>query len=62
MSEAVLRYLIGVAVLAMVALSYSALRKRGGRAILADCVFCFSCMLGVVAAVAAAVYLLCRLK
>ena len=62
MNEAVLRYIRGVLLLALVALAYSAMRKRGWRAILADCVFCFSCMLGVVAAVAAAVFLLCRLK
>lgn len=62
MKEAAARYILGVVVLALVALSYSFMRKRGWRAILTDCVFCFSCMLGVVAGVAAAVYLLCRLK
>lgn len=62
MNEAVFRYLAGLVLCALVALSYSAMRKRGLRAILADSAFCLACMLGVVAAVAAVVYLLCLLK
>jgi hypothetical protein len=62
MSDAVVRYTAGVVLCAVVAVAYAATRKRGLRAILLDSLLCFGCMMGVVAAVAAAVYLLCTLQ
>jgi hypothetical protein len=61
-NEAVGRYIAGVLLCAIIALAYSATRKQGLRAILLDCVFCFTCMAAVVAAVAVTVHLLCTLK
>jgi len=61
-NEAVVRYIVGVLLCAVVAVAYSATRKRGVRAIVLDSMFCFACMAGVVAAVAAVVLVLCSLK
>jgi len=61
-NDAFLRYLAGLVLVAVVALAYSATRKRGVRAILADSAFCFGCMLAVVGVVAGIVYLVCVLK
>jgi len=62
MSESLLRYLTGLLLCALIAVAYAAMRKRGPRAIARDSIFCLACMLAVVAAVAAAVELLCALK
>ena len=62
MSEAVLRYVAGLVLCAVVAVAYSATRKQGLRAIVTDGLLVFGCMLGVVAAVAAVVWGLCALK
>ena len=62
MNEAVWLYLCGIVLCALISLAYSSTRKRGARAIARDCAFCFGCMLAVIAAVAAAVHLLCELK
>ena len=62
MNEAVIRYIAGVVVCAVVAVAYSATRKQGLRAIVLDSLFCFGCMLAVVAAVAVVVYIFCAMK
>jgi len=62
MNDAVIRYIAGLVLCAVVAVAYSATRKRGLRAIVLDSLFCFGCMLGVVAAVAAVVYFFCAMK
>jgi hypothetical protein len=61
-NEAVWRYICGVVLCALISLAYSATRKRGVRAVAKDCVFCFACMMAVIAAVAVVVHLLCELK
>jgi len=58
----VVRYVAGLLLCVLVAVAYSASRKRGARAILLDSLFCCACMLAVIAAVAAIVCVLCRLK
>jgi len=58
----IVRYLAGLVLCAAVSVAYSAMRKEGLRAIVADSLFVFGCMLGVVAAVAAVVWGLCALK
>ena len=62
MNEAVVRYIAGALLCAVVSVAYSATRKRGLRAIVLDSLFCFGCMSGVVALVAVAVMALCSLK
>ena len=62
MNDAVLRYVMGVLLCAAIAVAYAATRKRGARAVLIDSVFCFGCMLAVVAGVAAVVHVFCALK
>lgn len=62
MNGAIFRYIAGLVLCAMIAVAYAATRKRGWRAVLLDSAFCLGCMLGVVAAVAVAVHLLCELK
>jgi len=62
MSETALRYVAGVVLCAVVAVAYSATRKQGLRAIARDSVLVFGCMVGIVVAVAAAVWALCALK
>jgi len=57
-----IRYVAGLLLCVVVAVAYSATRKRGLRAVLLDSVLCCGCMLAVIAAVAAIVTLLCRLK
>jgi hypothetical protein len=61
-NDALLRYLAGLLLCALIAVAYAATRKRGLRAIALDSVFCLGCMLTVIAAVAAAVQILCSLK
>jgi hypothetical protein len=61
-NEAVMRYLAGLLLCALIAVAYATMRKHGLRAMARDSVFCLGCMLAVVAAVAAAVQLLCALK
>ncbi|MBL7224072.1 MAG: hypothetical protein ISS72_09470 [Candidatus Brocadiae bacterium] len=62
MNEAIVRYLAGLLLCVVVALAYAATRRKGVRAVLLDSAFCLGCMLAVVAAVAAAVHLLCAMK
>ena len=62
MNETLVRYIAGLVLCAVIAVAYAATRKQGARAIARDSVFIFVCMLGVVAAVAAAVFALCALK
>ena len=62
MNDAVLRYVMGVVLCAVVAVAYAATRKRGLRAVLVDSALCFGCMLAVVAAVAAVVHVFCVLR
>ena len=62
MTETVIRYIAGLALCAVVAIAYSATRRRGLRAIARSSAFCFACMLAVVAGVAVAVWLLCASK
>jgi len=62
MNDAVIRYIAGLVLVAVVAAAYSVSRKRGLRAIVLDSLLCFGCMLGVVALVAVVVYFLCALK
>ena len=62
MTEAVTRYIAGLLLCGIVAVAYSATRKRGARAIVLDSLFCLTCMMGVVAAVVAVVWLLCAAK
>jgi len=57
-----IRYVAGLLLCVAIAVAYSASRKRGLRAILLDSIFCCACMLAVIAAVAAIVSVLCRLK
>ena len=62
MNESLLRYIAGLLLCAVIAVAYAATRKQGLRAVARDSVFIFVCMLGVVVAVAAAVFGLCALK
>jgi predicted exporter len=62
MNQAVFRYIAGLLLCVLIAVAYAATRKRGWRAVLLDSAFCLGCMLAVIAAVAAAVHLLCELK
>lgn len=62
MKATVVRYVAGLVLCALVAVAYSASRKRGLRAIALDSIFCLACMLAVIAAVAVVVTLLCGLK
>ena len=56
------RYIVGVVLCAVISVAYAATRKRGVRAIAVDSVFCFACMLAVVAGVVVVVWSLCSLK
>ena len=62
MSEATLRYILGLVLVAVVCVAYAVSRKQGLRAIVLDALFCFGCMMAVIAAVAGVIYVLCALK
>lgn len=62
MNHAVLRYVMGLVLCAVVALAYAATRRRGTRAVVLYSAFVYACMLAVVAGVATVVELFCMLK
>lgn len=62
MTEAVVRYIAGVVLCAVIAVAYTATRKHGARQIAIGSVYCFAAMMGVIGGVATVVLVLSALK
>ena len=62
MTDAVVRYIAGVVLCAVVAVAYTATRKEGPREIVVGSLYCFAAMMGVILGVAVVVLSICSLK